>query len=440
MTVLAPISDKSTMKALSDGSNQDIPVVGASTSGQEWRPFWQTIPRFEREYCFGDFLQALSALLPGTVRDTAFGNCFPAAERFLFRSGRECLFAILKAFKLRSRARVGVPLYCCGSVFEAIAAAGCVPVFLDVDLGTYSLDLDCLERKRSMLEAIVVVHTFGYPANLAEIRTCLGTAEIPVIEDCAHALFSTSQGSLVGTHTQASFFSFGLHKPAAAGGGGIALFNDTALAKTAVRELALPAAESRWCELRHATLSWARALVYHRPVYGALLASPLGRFREGCMDSNRAGDVVEDTIEYSLKRMRLSNQILLENRLREFRRKLARLSRNTYHLRTATQGVALEIPEEPSHGQWNHYLLPVRYTDAINRTLGCRFLKQLRVDTCPIFRNCIRNARLFGYTGGCPKAEEAVQTVCTVPHHPWLSDSQINFMGEALRRSVEAEP
>jgi dTDP-4-amino-4,6-dideoxygalactose transaminase len=170
------------------------------------------------------------------------------------------------------------------------------------------------------------------------------------------------------------------------------------------------------------------------------LASPLGRLREGCMDCSKAGDVVEDTIQYSLKRMRLSDQILLENRLREFRGKLARLSRNTYQLRTATHGVALEIPKEPSHGQWNHYLLPVRYSDAIHRTLGRRFLKQLRVDTGPIFRNCVRDARRFGYTGGCPKAEEAVQTVCTVPHHPWLSDAQIKFMGGALRKSVEAEP
>ncbi len=427
------------MNMLPHELDQPSPIVRASTRDQNRRPFWQTIPRFEREYCFRDFLQALSAVLNGTVRDTTIANQFPAAERFLFRSGRESLFAILKALRLPSRARVGVPLYCCGSVFEAIAAAGCLPVFLDVDLETYSLDLDCLERSRQALDAVVVVHTFGYPANLAAIRTCLGAAEIPVIEDCAHALFSEYQGNMLGTHTQASFFSFGLHKPAAVGGGGVALFNDPTLAKQAVRELAVPAPETRWRELRHAMKSWARSLAYYSAVYGALLASPLGRFRDGCMDTRNDGNEIEGMIQYSPKRMRRSDQILLESRFLEFREKVIVLSRNTHQLRTATEGVTLEIPKEPSHGKWNHYLLPVRYRDANSRNVGRRFLAHHRVDTWSPFRNCVRTARKLGYTGGCPNAEEAVQTVCTVPHHTWLSNSQIEFIGESLRGSIEVE-
>jgi dTDP-4-amino-4,6-dideoxygalactose transaminase len=43
-------------------------------------------------------------------------------------------------------------------------------------------------------------------------------------------------------------------------------------------------------------------------------------------------------------------------------------------------------------------------------------------------------------TRSCPKAEEAVQTVRTVPHHPWLSDSEIEFIGDSLRSSTEIGP
>jgi perosamine synthetase len=427
------------MKMESDKSSQYIPIVCASTRNYERRPFWQTIPRFEREYSFQDFLHVLSALWNGSVRDTTIANQFPAAERFLFRSGRECLFAILKALRLPSGARVGVPLYCCGSVFEAIAAAGCMPVFLDVDPETYSLDLDYLERCRRKLDAIVIVHTFGYPANLGLIRTCLAGVEIPVIEDCAHALFSEYQEKMLGTHTQASFFSFGLHKPAAVGGGGIALFNDPALAKSAIRELGLPSTETRWCELRLAMKSLARSLAYHSAVYGALLASPLGRFRDGCMDTRNDKNELKGLIQYSPKRMRRSDQILLDSRFHEFGEEIKVLSRNTHRLRTAVQSVTLDIPMEPSYGKWNHYLLPVRYRDVDSRNVGRRFLAHHRVDTGAPFRNCVRDARRFGYTGGCPKAEEAVQTVCTVPHHGRLSDSQIEFIGETLQRSIQVE-
>ena len=425
------------MRMLADKPRQYVPIASALRRSHARLPFWQTIPRFEREYSFKDFLKALSVLVNGTVQDTTTENQFPTAERFLFRSGRECLFAILKALRLPPHARIGVPLYCCGSVFEAIAAAGCTPVFLDVDLANYSLDLDCLERSRRELDAIVVVHTFGYPTNLGLIRTCLGSVRIPVIEDCAHALFSEYQGSLLGAHTDASFFSFGLHKPAAVGGGGVALFNDPTLAKSAVRELGLPPAETRWREMCHAMKSWARALAYHRPVYGALLASPIGRSRDGCMDSSNDGNMVEVMKQYSLRRMRRGDQILLKGRFHEFRDQLPVLLRNTHRLRSAIQSVNLEIPKEPSYGKWNHYLLPVRFHDANSRNVGRRFLAHHRVDTGPLFRNCVRDARRFGYKGGCPKAEEAVQTVCTVPHHPSLSDSQIEFIGESLRKSTE---
>src|SRR5204863_4367358 len=133
-----------------------------------------------------------------------------------------------------------------------------------------------------------------------------------------------------------------------------------ALAKQAVRELPIPAAEARWRELRHAMKSWTRSIAYRNSVYGALLASPLGRFRDGCMDTSNDGNEVEGMIQYSPERMRRSDQILLESRFREFREKIKVLSLNAHRLRTATQSVALEIPEEPSYGKWNHYLLPVR--------------------------------------------------------------------------------
>jgi perosamine synthetase len=427
------------MNLPSDKVRQYIPIVTPSARRQVSRPFWQIIPRFEREYSFKDFWQALSVQFVGAEKHTNVVNHFPASQCFLFRSGRESLFAILKALKLRSGARVGVPLYCCGSVFESIAAAGCVPVFLDVDLSTYSIDPDCLERNGSALDAVVVVHSFGYPTNLATIRTCLGATEIPVIEDCAHALFSEYEGRLIGTHTHASFFSFGLHKSAAVGGGGIALFNDAALAKRAARELSRVSVEGRWSEIRHVVTCGTRALAYQRPVYGTLLASPLGRFRDRCMGFGHKEEMVKGMIRYSLTRMRRSDEMLLEKRFCEFREKLPCLSRNTRELRTAIQGVTLEIPEEPTYGKWNHFLMPVRYRDENRQVAGRRFLARLGVDTAPLFRNCVADARRFGYTVGCPKAEEAVQTVCTVPHYPWLSDSQIELIGESLRESTEVE-
>jgi perosamine synthetase len=415
---------------------QDVSITRMSTNSLESWPFWKTVPRFEPEYSVTDFLRALAALITRDNCETMAFRQFPA-DCLFFRSGRECLYAILKALKLRDHARVGVPLYCCPSVFGSITAAGHMPVFLDVNLDTYSLDLDSLERNKNGLDAVVIVHTFGYPANLGAIRTCLGARQIPMIEDCAHAFLSEYQGGLLGTHTQASFFSFGLHKPAAVGGGGVTVFNDPTLAKSAAEVISVPAVGSRLEEFRHVVTCGVRALAYQRVIYGALLASPLGRRRDARVSSD--GETLEDTIQYSLARMRQSDQVLLSGRLDEFGEKLPILSRNAQRFRAAIQGVPLELPEEPSHGKWNHFLLPARYRDGKRRTTGRQFLTKHRVDTGPLYQNCVPGARHFGYSGGCPNAEKAAETVCTIPHHPWLSDSEIEFIGQLVRRSSEFE-
>lgn len=412
------------------------PLTPVSSHEQESWPFWKMVPRFEPEYSFRDFLLALSTLIPHNNCESVAFEQFPMDCLFL-RSGRECLYAILKALKLRGRARVGVPLYCCPSVFEAIVAAGHVPVFLDVNLDTYSLDLDYLESSKNGLDAVVIIHTFGYPTNLAALRTCLSAREIPIIEDCAHALFSEYHGRMLGTHTQASFFSFGLHKPAAVGGGGMAVFNDSALAKSATQVVCTPAVENRLRELRHAMICGSRALAYQRVIYGALMASPFGRIRDQRTDPSEDAETIEGKIVYSLANMRRCDRILLEGRFSELRKELPALSLNTQRLRVAIHGAPLEMPEEPLEGKWNHFLLPVRYRDGKRRTAGRQFLMKHGVDTAPLYQNCVRDAFRFGYDGGCPNAEKAAQTVCTIPHHARLSNSEIELIGESLRKSTE---
>jgi len=84
------------------------------------------------------------------------------------------LYVILKALNLPKKSKIGVPLYSCTVVFDAIIKAGHVPYFLDVDLDTYTFSPHSLEEKVDELDAVVVIHTFGYPAKLDEIKMVAG--------------------------------------------------------------------------------------------------------------------------------------------------------------------------------------------------------------------------------------------------------------------------
>lgn len=188
----------------SHGASEERNEILGTRPAANW-PFWRTIPRFSREYSTADLAAACVTLVNSSDRDeSGLERYFREAESVHFvRSGRESLYLILRALHLRAGSRIGVPLYCCEAVFAAIAAAGHVPVFLDVDLNSYALDEEFLWRHKNELEALVVVHTFGYPANLTRINECLENLDIPVIEDCAHSLFSEYMGSPTGSWTQA---------------------------------------------------------------------------------------------------------------------------------------------------------------------------------------------------------------------------------------------
>lgn len=403
-------------------------------------PFWKTIPRFDREYSIADFVRAAGALVRQKESvEAEFADLISAAPFYFARSGRECLYLILKILGLRPGSRVGVPLYCCASVFQAIAAAGHVPVFLDVDLNNYALDEEFLRQSRNRIDAVVAVHTFGYPANLERLRHCLAGRNVPIIEDCAHALLTEDGNSLAGTHGDASFFSFATHKPAAAGGGALLVVNNPELAPAAKRELGNLGSESLWAEILHSLTCWARSVSYHRLAYGALLASPWGRFRDRERLTPTDDELAKIHQSWSPARIRSVDLYLVTRRIREFRAKMPTLAENTEKLRNEVRGAPLVMPPEPSFAKWNHFMAPVRYKSADARDTGRRFLVKRGIDTSPLYQNCARNARWFGYEGGCPQAELAARTVCTVPNHAWLSDAEIAYIGASLRLSSDLQ-
>jgi perosamine synthetase len=402
-------------------------------------PFWRTIPRFDPEYSVGDLFLALQALA-GHIDEGETGlEAFlsPTSQLYFARSGRECLYLILKMLQLNAHSRVGVPLYCCASVFEAITVAGHVPVFLDVDPDTYALDEEHLRRNRDQIDALIVVHTFGIPANVKKLRASFGARDIPIIEDCAHALFSENGTTSVGRSSAASFFTFGMHKPAAIGGGAVLLVNDPHLSASAAHEFSLLRSEKRPSELQHSLICWARGLSYRRLVYGAFLSSPFGRYRDEELNGSNGNGFRAGDNHFPPSKIRCVDRILLRRRIEEFHSKLATLAANTQKLRQAIGEGSVRVPAEPLDGKWNHFMVPVGYRNAKQRELGRAFLTRRRIDTAPLYQNCARNARKFGYLGGCPKAELVAQTTCTIPNHPWLSDEEIHYIGESVRTSAD---
>ena len=86
---------------------------------------------------------------------------------------------------------------------------GAVPVFVDVELGTYNIDVTQLEAAISpKTKAIMLAHTLGNPYNLAEVTRISKKHNLWLIEDCCDALGSTYDGKFVGTFGDIGTMSF----------------------------------------------------------------------------------------------------------------------------------------------------------------------------------------------------------------------------------------
>jgi CDP-6-deoxy-D-xylo-4-hexulose-3-dehydrase len=95
------------------------------------------------------------------------------------------------------------------TTINPIIQNGAVPVFLDVDIPTYNIDVTKLEQAlSSKTKAVFIAHTLGNPYDLQAIRTFCDTHKLWLIEDCCDALGSRYDGKLVGTFGDIATVSF----------------------------------------------------------------------------------------------------------------------------------------------------------------------------------------------------------------------------------------
>ncbi len=145
-------------------------------------------------------------------------------------SGTAALIVALKALNLKPGDEVIMPSFTIISCALAIIEAGGKPVLADCDLDTWCIKTDEIKRKiSSRTKAILIVHMFGHPANIDEIKEIIKNKKIDLIEDAAESHGSKFKNKVVGSFGKISCFSFYVNKLITTGEGGMALTNDTSL-------------------------------------------------------------------------------------------------------------------------------------------------------------------------------------------------------------------
>lgn len=117
------------------------------------------------------------------------------------------------------------------TVFAALYC-GAKPVFVDVEADTWNLDPVQVEKKvTKRTKAIVPVHMYGHPCDMAALMRIARKHRLAIIEDAAEAHGAKYKSRLTGSFGKLACFSFYSNKVITCGEGGMVLTNDDKLAE-----------------------------------------------------------------------------------------------------------------------------------------------------------------------------------------------------------------
>lgn len=109
---------------------------------------------------------------------------------------------------------------------------GCIPVFLDVDIPTYNIKADDIEKAITpKTKAIMIAHALGNPFNLNVVMAIAKKFNLWVIEDDCDSLGATYEGKKTGTFGDLATLSFYPAHHITMGEGGAVLVNNASLKK-----------------------------------------------------------------------------------------------------------------------------------------------------------------------------------------------------------------
>ncbi len=142
------------------------------------------------------------------------------------------LFLALRALDLKEGDEVITTPMTFVCTANVIVQAGGNPVFVDIEEGTYNMDVSKLEAAITpRTRAIVPVHFDGLPVDLDPLYELAKKHRLVVIEDAAHAIGTTYKGRKIGSFGDIQVFSFHPNKNMTSGEGGCITLRDETLAK-----------------------------------------------------------------------------------------------------------------------------------------------------------------------------------------------------------------
>ncbi len=293
-----------------------------------------------------------------------------------------------------------------------IVHTGARPVLVDVTADTLNLDPADVARKITpRTRAIVPVHYAGHPAPMDELLAIARAHRLHIVEDAAHALPASYRGRRIGTIGDITAFSFYATKNLTTGEGGMLTTADHAIAELLQTR--------RLHGMSHN--AWRRY-------------SSQGAWRY---------DVTYPGFKYNMTDIAASMGLVQLRRLPELNRRRRHLAELYTELLTGLPQLHLPTAQPDVEHAWHLYVVRVRPEElSIHRDAVIELLKAEGIATGVHFiplHLFSYYSEVFGYRPeDFPVATAAAETILSLPLFTLMSDDDVGYVVQTLRRILDA--
>lgn len=306
-------------------------------------------------------------------------------------NGTDALHLALRALGLGPGDEVITTPFTFIATAEAIAYVGAKTVFVDIDPRSFNLDVEQVARAIGpRTKALLPVHLFGQPANMAPLQALAQQHGLHLIEDCAQSFGAQVAGRMTGSIGDVSAFSFFPSKNLGCyGDGGMVTTQSDALAET----------------LRMLRNHGSKVRYYH------------------------------DIIGYNSRLDELQAVVL--------RAKLPRIDHYNQQRRRVAQryqaglaGLPLQTPFEDGIGQhvYHQYTLLCERRDALQQALSAAQIASAIYYPVPLHQQKVFAAEAAGQS--FPVTESVARCCLSLPIYPELSDAAIDEVCAVIRQAL----
>jgi len=362
------------------------------------------IPRLDYRYSLQDVFISLKGVFTNKVDTEYLSSLFKTEDIFFVNHARTGIRIALNSVNLKENAKIGVLVYNCKTVFNSVKVAGYKSVFIDVT-NNFQIDLEDLKRKKDEIDAIVITHLYGIPADMEEVRKIL-PANIPIIEDCAHSLLSRYKKKLTGTYGDIAVYSFGKGKLPSVGDGGFVVVNNKDFLTNIKKGHDKLPGQNVIAELKYVFMSLILAFLHNPVVYGFFTYPFIKKIDEksdlGGKYEHKESRTLKVNIVLFLKKMNKLNDLIAIKKRNSLQ--------NAEIIKTHFKKHIVPICK---NSDWNYFMLPL-ISD--NRDEVMVIYQKKGFEIGKHFSKSIQWATDFGYKNKtCPNAEILVEKVLTIP-------------------------